>query len=164
MLFDVDYIVPNIKSPALFMDVQSLTIALKEKAQRLGFDLVGATPAVTPPEIRASRTMVGRRNGRRNAVFFRANRCLPRSGPDSARRKKHSHARRELSHCGTCRRRSWTGKNFALRLGNGLSRCNSPPAAGNWPIFIANLCRMLKCAAWSILPRFWNAVLPNVPD
>jgi epoxyqueuosine reductase len=33
------------------MNPQSLTIALKEKARRLGFDLVGATPAVTPPEI-----------------------------------------------------------------------------------------------------------------
>jgi epoxyqueuosine reductase len=33
------------------MNPQSLTIALKEKARRLGFDLVGATPAVKPPEI-----------------------------------------------------------------------------------------------------------------
>ncbi len=33
------------------MNPQSLTIALKEKARRLGFDLVGATPAVTPPGI-----------------------------------------------------------------------------------------------------------------
>ena len=33
------------------MDAHWLTIALKEKARLLGFDLVGATPAVTPPEI-----------------------------------------------------------------------------------------------------------------
>jgi epoxyqueuosine reductase len=33
------------------MDALSLTIALKEKARRLGFDLVGATSPVTPPEI-----------------------------------------------------------------------------------------------------------------
>jgi epoxyqueuosine reductase len=33
------------------MNPQSLTIALKEKARQLGFDLMGATPAVTPPEI-----------------------------------------------------------------------------------------------------------------
>src|SRR3972149_6635731 len=33
------------------MDVQSLTAALKEEAQRLGFDLVGATPAKTPPDV-----------------------------------------------------------------------------------------------------------------
>jgi epoxyqueuosine reductase len=33
------------------MDAHSLTIALKEKARLLGFDLVGATQAVTPPEI-----------------------------------------------------------------------------------------------------------------
>jgi epoxyqueuosine reductase len=33
------------------MDAISLTIALKEKARDLGFDLVGAAPAVTPPEI-----------------------------------------------------------------------------------------------------------------
>lgn len=33
------------------MNPQSLTIALKEKARHLGFDLVGATRAVTPPEI-----------------------------------------------------------------------------------------------------------------
>jgi epoxyqueuosine reductase len=33
------------------MDARSLTIALKGKARDLGFDLVGAAPAVTPPEI-----------------------------------------------------------------------------------------------------------------
>lgn len=42
---------PNSKVPAMTMDAQLLTIALKEKARRLGFDLVGTTPAVTPPEI-----------------------------------------------------------------------------------------------------------------
>jgi epoxyqueuosine reductase len=48
-----DYIIIclNIKVPALLMDTRSFTIALKEEARRLGFDLVGATPAVRPPDI-----------------------------------------------------------------------------------------------------------------
>jgi epoxyqueuosine reductase len=35
----------------MVLDSQSLTIALKDEARRLGFDLVGATPAVRPSEI-----------------------------------------------------------------------------------------------------------------
>ncbi len=34
------------------MDTRSLTIALKEEARRLGFDLVGATPAAPSPDIK----------------------------------------------------------------------------------------------------------------
>jgi epoxyqueuosine reductase len=41
----------NSKVSIMSMDAHSLTIALKEKARLLGFDLVGATQAVTPPEI-----------------------------------------------------------------------------------------------------------------
>ena len=33
------------------MTAQSLTIALKDKARCLGFDLVGATPSATPPDL-----------------------------------------------------------------------------------------------------------------
>ena len=67
---------PLVQASARFMDAYLLTSKLKERARELGFDLVGATPAVAPPEIEHLEKWMADGLSGRYDIFFRTNRTL----------------------------------------------------------------------------------------